>query len=1054
MNLAEFSINKKVITWTLTLVLLFAGLMTFGTLNRLEDPEFTIKNAQIITLYPGASAAEVEQEVTDLIEQATQELGQLKFVDSWSRRGVSIVRVTIKDQYDASTLPQVWDELRRKVGDYQGKLPPGAGPSLVNDDFGDVFGIYVAIYGEGYSNAQLREVAKLLRREIVPIAEVKKVVIWGAEPEVVYVEMARAKMAALEISQADIYRALSAKNLPAESGRIHVGPDYIAINPTGEFVSEQEFGDLLIRSLGGQDLVYLRDVATVRRGYQDPPRNILRFNGHPAVAIGVSTRTGGNVVTMGEEIQEKMRTLRSQIPLGMQFGVISMQSQAVVESINSFIINLIEAVIIVVVVLFLFMGLKSGFIIGAVLFLTIAGTFLVMGYEGVVLERISLGALIIALGMLVDNAIVVIDGMQVRIESGMDKVKAAIEVVGKNSTPLLGATAVAIMAFASISSSDDATGEYTRSLFTVILISLSLSWVTAMTITPLLGTMLLKPKPKKDDGGANDPYAGKAYQLYKRGLEACLRFRFVTVAVVVGLFVISMIAFGSLKQMFFPNSTRPQFYMEVYLPSGTHIRDTESTLARAEEYLLSVDGVTDVATALGGGDLRFLLTYSPVDGGSAYGAIFVSVDDWTKIDGIIPEVTATLDTLLPMATVNVKKFMLGPGEGGRVQLRISGPDRTVLREMAARSKQILREAGGQGIRDEWREKEKVIRPQLAEAQARRLGIDRPDVANVIKAAYAGIQTGVYRERDELLAIVARAPDYERTDFNLSELQIWSPAAQRMVPLGQVMTGTETVFEDATIFRRNRVTTIKIHADPKAGNLASELFARSKARIEVDLGVDVDTYFGRSSPEGVDPLAGHEAKTIPVKDADQIPLKDMPGYSIAWGGEAEDSARAQGALATAIPIFGGLMILMVILLFNAVRQPLIIFLTVPLAVIGVAWGLLLTDQPFGFMALLGFLSLTGMLIKNSIVLIEEIDGQIESGKDRFVAVVDSGVARMRPVSMAAATTILGMIPLLTDAFFISLAVTIMAGLLVATVLTLLVVPTLYVILFRIPNPESG
>jgi multidrug efflux pump subunit AcrB len=617
--------------------------------------------------------------------------------------------------------------------------------------------------------------------------------------------------------------------------------------------------------------------------------------------------------------------------------------------------------------------------------------------------------------------------------------------------PLLGATAVAILAFASVSASDDATGEYTASLFTVILISLGLSWVTAMTITPLVGTMLLKAKPKKDDGKIEDPYAGKAYQLYKRGLEACLRFRFVTIAVVVGIFVISMIAFGSVKQMFFPNSTRPQFYMEVYLPSGTHIRDTERILASAEEYLMGVEGVTDVATALGGGDLRFLLTYTPVDGGSAYGAIFVSVDDWTKIDGIIPEVTATLDTLLPMATVNVKKFMLGPGEGGRIQLRISGPDRTVLRDMATRSKEIIREAGGQGIRDEWREKEKVIRPQLAEAQARRLGIDRPDVANVIEAAYAGAQAGVYRERDELLAIVARAPDYEREDFNLSELQIWAPAAQRMVPLGQVITGTETVFEDATIFRRNRVTTIKIHADPRAGDLASELFARSKAAIEVDLGVDVDTYFGRVSPEGVDPLAGHTGTTIPVLDADQIPLKDMPGYSIAWGGEAEDSSRAQAALATSIPIFGGLMILMVILLFNAVRQPLIIFLTVPLAVIGVAWGLLLSGQPFGFMALLGFLSLTGMLIKNSIVLIEEIDGQIESGKDRFVAVVDSGVARMRPVSMAAATTILGMLPLLTDAFFVAMAVTVMGGLLVATVLTLLVVPTLYVIMFRIPNP---
>ncbi len=1049
MQIAKFALEKRVVTWTLTLVVLFAGFKAFDGLNRLEDPEFTIKVAQIVTTYPGASAAEVEEEVSDLIERVTQELGQLLRVESWSRRGVSIVRVTIKDQYDKEGLPQVWDELRRKVNDYQGQLPPGAGPSTVYDDFGDVYGIYVALYGEGYSNAELRESAKLIRRELTPLSEVKKVVLWGVEQEAIYVEMSRTRMAALEISQQEIYDALSAKNIAVNAGRIKLGPEYLTIEPTGEFTSEQQFGELLIRGSSGAEPVYLRDVATIRRDYLDPPRQLMRFNSQPAVAIGISTRQGGNVVTMGEQIAQKLDVLRGQIPLGMSVGIVGLQSTTVTESINGFLVNLVEAVLIVVVVLLLFMGFKSGLIIGGILVLTISGTFILMGMYDVILERISLGALIIALGMLVDNAIVIIDGMQVRIENGMDKIKAATEVVGQNAVPLLGATAVAIMAFAAIGTSQDSTGEYTRSLFTVIMMSLGFSWVTAVTTTPLVGVMLLKPKPGAGTGEARDPYAAKPYQIYKNFLETCLRFRYVSAGVVVGIFAVSLIAFGQVKQMFFPGSTRPQFYMEVYFPSGTHIRETERQLAKVGDYLMGMEGVTDVATAIGGGDLRFLLTYSPVDGGASYGAVFVSVERYQLVDQLIPLITPALDSILPMATVNVKKFLLGPGEGGRIQLRISGPDRTVLRQLAAEAKQILREEGGQGIRDEWREPEKVMRPLVSEAQANRLGITRPQIAQTLKSSYDGVRTGVYREGDELLPIVARAPAHERESLGISELQIWSPVAARMVPLGQVVNGAVTAIEDATIYRWNRVTTLKIHADAPFGELNSELIARAKGRIEKELGngVDLESYFGTEL--GDDPLADHTSSTIPVKFMDQIPLKDMPGYFIAWGGEQEDSAKAQASLAASIPIFFGLMVLIVVALFNTIRQPLIIWLTVPLALIGVTWGLLAADQPFGFMALLGFMSLSGMLIKNAIVLIDEIAAQRRDGKEAYHAVVDSGLSRMRPVMMAALTTILGMIPLLLDAFFVSMAVTIMAGLLVATVLTLVVVPVLYVILYRVP-----
>jgi multidrug efflux pump subunit AcrB len=1052
MNIAEISIKKSVITWTIILVLLGVGALSFTTLPRLEDPEFTIKDAIIVTPYPGASAAEVEEEVSDVIERAVQQLGQLKRVQSTSTRGMSSIKATIKDQYDVNTLPQVWDELRRKVNDYQSRLPPGAGPSIVNDDFGDVFGIYMALIGDGYSMAELYEHAKLLRRDLLLVQDVKRVTLWGYHTETVYVEMSRAKMSALGISQQDIYDALSAKNLPIDGGRVRLGTDYLAINPTGEFTSETQFGDLLLSSRGGEgQLVYLRDVATISRGYDDPPAEILRFDGAQAIGIGISTVSGGNVVTMGEGLKEKLRDLQAQTPVGMELQPISMQSDAVIASINGFVVSLLQAVAIVIVVLMIFMGLRSGLIIGAVLLITISGTFIFMGTMGVILERISLGALIIALGMLVDNAIVVTDGMQVRIESGMDRVKAAAEVVGQNAMPLLGATVVAILAFASIGTSDDSTGEFCRSLFYVILISLMLSWFTAVTTTPLFCKLFLKGEQKTTTkkGKSDDPYAGKVYRGYAGLLKVAIRHRWVTVGAIFGVFLLSMWGFGSVSQMFFPNSTRPQFFVEVWQPQDTHIRDTEETMAKAEEYLLTLPEVTHVSNAIGGGDLRFLLTYTPNGASSAYGALFVDVSDYKLIDGVVDEVQLELEEIMPEAIVNVRKFLLGPGEGGKIQLRISGTDDAELRRLTAQVKQIMQEEGAKAIRDEWREKVKVVRPELAEAQARQLGITRPMVAGQLQAAFSGKQTGVYRERDELLPIVARAPEFERSDVdNIRDLQIWSPAAGQNVPMRQVLTGFATEYEDGIRFRYNRIMTVRVHCDP-LGELPSELLARVKPRVEMGLGVDLGAYQGRTYDSVEQMYSGYSDKTIKVTELDQIPLAGKPGYFIAWGGEAEDSARAQAALANSIPIFFGAMVLIVIFLFNAIRTPLIIFLTVPLALIGVTAGLLLFKQPFGFMALLGLLSLVGMLIKNSIVLIEEINRQIGTGKNRFLAVVDSGVARMRPVMMAAATTILGMVPLLQDAFFVSMAVTIMVGLLVATVLTLVIVPVLYTVFFRIP-----
>jgi len=1059
MNIAEWSLRNSVITWVMTILLFVVGWISFNNLSRLEDPEFTIKDALIITPYPGASAAEVEEEVTNVIEKACQEMGQLDRVESRSSRDLSIVQVTMKDKYDKASLPQVWDELRRKVNDYQKQLPPGAGPSVVNDDFGDVYGIFLAITGEGYTYKEVYEYAKFLQRELLKAQDVKRIVFYGVQPETIYIEMRREKLAQFGVAPADLYTALRAKNIPASGGYLPLGKEYIPISPTGEFKSEQEIGGLLIKGRGtdSQSTVYLRDVADIRRGYEEPPDTLLRSGGKPAVGLAISTVQGGNVVIMGESLEKRMRELDGMRPIGMDLHVISLQSRSVIESINGFLINLVEAVVIVVVVLLIFMGLRSGLIIGGILLVTIMGTFIVMAMGDITLERISLGALVIALGMLVDNAIVVTDGMKIKMQQGTDALTAARDIVGQVGTPLLGATFVAVAAFAAIGTSQDSTGEYCRSLFYVILISLLMSWVTAVTSTPLLCKTFLKVIPQGTEGssGRKDAYGGKFYSLYRTFLSACIRARWVTVIVVTGLFVAALVGFGSVKNSFFPDSTRPQFYVDFWFPEGTDIHETLRQVEGAEKYLAKQEGVTHLTTMLGGGQVRFLLTYTPEKNYASFGQILVDVDDYKRIPKMTREIQEDLDRMFPQAMVSVRLFVLGPSTGGKIQLRLYGPDSKVLREVASKAEAVLlADPEAKAVRNEWREMVKVVRPQMAEVPALRAGIERPDIARTFESVFEGTRVGVFKERDELLPIVARSPEAERADLDsMGNIQIWSPAAQTMIPVGQVITGIETEFENAHLWRRDRLKMLRLHADPREG-LASELMARVKPEIEKVLDVDVAQVLGKSFAQGEDPFQqDYDAGTLKVQYSDKWPLKGLPGYYMAWGGEVEDSAKANSRLASTIPIFFGLMVLIVLFLFNSIKKTLVIWFTVPLSIIGVTAGLLLLNQPFGFMALLGLMSLSGMLIKNAIVLIDEIDTQLKSGKAAFQAVIDSGVSRLIPVAMAALTTILGMLPLVQDAFFVSMAVTIMFGLGFATVLTLIFVPVLYTIFFRIRDERQ-
>jgi multidrug efflux pump subunit AcrB len=1023
MNPGEFSVRNDRVLYVAMLFVIVGGFVAYQQMGRLEDPEFTIKEALIITPYPGASAEEVAKEVTNPIESAVQQLGQLDRVDSESSRGMSVVSAVIKGRYHRDAMPQVWDELRRKISDVQPQLPPSVrGSSMVIDDFGDVYGIFLAISGEGYSFPELRRYAEFLRRELLLVQNVKKVELFAAQQEVVFLEISRQRLALLGINEEQIYSQLQARNVAADGGRVRVGDQHITLDPQGGFGSVDDMLGLVIGSDQTGRQLLLGDVASLERGDQDPPRHLLRYDGKPAIGLGISTVQGGNVVTMGEGVRRTLEALKPYQPLGIEIGEINFQPEAVTAATSEFIFNLGKAVSIVFVVLLFAMGHKTGLIIGMVLFLTIMATFLVMYMKGdLLMERISLGALIIALCMLTDNAIIIIEGIKVRIEAGEDKLRVVREVVAENQWPLLGATAIGIIAFAAIGLSEDSTGEYTNSLFWVILISLSLSWISSVTVTPLLSYLFFKLNAGGASGNS-DPYNGLPFRLYRRLLVAALRFRWAVVVLSIAAFGASLYGFTKVNQSFFPPATRPQFMVDTFLPSATHIRDTEAFASDVQRYIQALPGVTHVTSFIGGGGLRFMLVYSPEGENRAFVQFLVDVDDWRKIDGLMADIQRHLDEQHPNANSIAEKFLLGPGAGGRIQERFRGPDSAQLRALADQARRVLVDDGGAVlVRSDWREREKVIRPDLLELQARRNGITRAEVAQALQSSFegrvvgfyrepGGAGTGVYPQETRLLPIIARPPLAERDDVSaINSLQIWSPVAGRMIPMNQVTSGAEVVWEDPIVMRRDRFPTLTVHADPRTG-LPSQLFSRVRSKIE------------------------------------QIELP--PGYTLEWGGEYEDSRDARAALAKPLPYVLALMVFIVVCLFNSIRTTVLIWLIMPLAVVGVTTGLLLTGMPFGFMAVLGVLSVGGELIRTQIVVLSKVLTERGKGKTPYEALLYGGISKMRPVCMVVVTTVLGMIPLLVDPFFGAMSVCIMFGLTGAAVLALIVTPVLYAIFFRI------
>ena len=1034
MNLTAIAIEKRAFTYFATALLSVAGIASFFNLGQLEDPEFTVKTAAITTLYPGANPTEVELEVTDRIELAIQEMPQIDFLESLSRAGVSLIKVEIKSEFWSDRLPQVWDELRRKVRDVESTLPPGAGRPDVSDDYGDVFGFQLAITGDGYSYAQLEGYAKDIKKELSVVEGVARVDLWGVQRKLVYIDISETQLSQLGLTDASIEATLLNQNMVVDAGSVDVQDQRWRIAPTGEFASPQDIGDLNVRPslidsvqnratasglAQSSELIRIRDIGTVRRGYAEPPFSLMRFNGEPSIGISITNISGVNIVKVGQAIDRRLEELIAELPVGLEVHRVHWQSDIVDEAVKGFLINFAEAVGIVLIVITIFMGWRMGIIIGTALVATILGSLVLMAVFGIDLQRMSLGALVIALGMMVDNAIVVADGMAVRLQRGMDRKQAAIEAASLPSWPLLGATVVAVMAFYPIFASIEGAGEYCRTLFTVVAISLLTSWVVSMTITPLQ-CMDMLPGPKEGEGDA-DPYGGAFFRGFRRILGAAIRIRFLTIASMVALLVVAVIGFGGVKQLFFPDSSMPKFMIDYWAPEGTRIGQVAADLRAAESKLLADDRVESVAAFIGSGPPRFYLPVDPELPYQSFAQLIVNVHDFKDVVPLIKDVDPWFQDNLPQAVLLNRLYGVGPSNTWKFELRISGPavaDPRVLRSLAGEAIAVLEANDLSGFAgSDWRQRVRKVVPAYSQERARWAGVTRNDLAQATKRAFDGRVVGLYREQDDLIPIVLRHVEEERLNVGgFDVLQVQPGLSTATVPLSQVTDAVTTEWEDPIIWRRDRRRTITVQANPILGETLPTLRA--------------------------DVLADIEAIELP------------PGYSMEWGGEHEDTVDSQQSLVPgaipAVAVIG----LIVVGLFNAFRPPLVIVLTIPFALIGIAAGLLGTGTPFGFLALLGAMSLAGMMIKNAIVLLDEINLNLDAGKAAYQSVMDAALSRLRPVALAAATTVLGVAPLLQDVFWIGMAVTIMAGLTFGTVLTMVLVPVLYATLYGIRSPAPA
>mgnify|MGYP005988812019 CR=1 FL=1 len=1002
MDIARYSINNPVNVWLFVIVMLIGGLFGLENIGRLEDPAFTIKQVQVVTQYSGAGAQKVEREITEPLEIAIQQMSQLYRLNSISKPGVSEITVEVRPQIDSDKLPQVWDELRKRLRDAGKNLPAGAQQPAVYDDFGDVYGMYYALTAPDFTPQELREFARIIRRELLVTEGVAKVQVTGVQQEQLVAYINPYQISGLGISFPDLTNLLAENLKPFNGGRVQVDGRKVRLVIENAADRIEEIYNLTLVVPGTTRSIKIRDIAELKFEPVDIQQVLVRYQGEEAITLAVSALNDVNIVNVGNNVNAKVNELLTKLPAGITLAPIYDQAALVDQSVQGFIDNLILSVAVVTLTLCIFMGWRSGLVVGSVLLITVMGTVLIMWLMGLQLQRISLGAMVIAMGMLVDNAIVVAEGMMLRMRQGKSAREAASFIVKRTQWPLLGATVIGIAAFSGIGLSDDATGEFLFSLFAVVLISLMLSWILATTVVPLFGKYFYQVGDQPEEGEQHNAF----YRGYLALLQFALKFRWITMAVLFGITIVAYGSFGLVKQGFFPPSNAPLFLVHYWGAQGQDIRSTKDEVIRAEKVILAQEEVAAVTSYVGQGADRFTLTYAPQQPNESYGFFLVKTNSRDEIPAVIEKLNAQLPQLDLSADYYTERMQFGPGGGAKLAARFSGPDTEVLRQLAAQAETIMLEDGSiRDVRHNWRGKGLALNTHYDAFSAGIAGVSRTDFSQSIQYASNGLVLGNLVDGDYTYSIKAKMATSAASEIEaLENNQVWSSAERKYIPFQQISKGVELVNEETQIHRRNRVRTITVYGEPGFNETAGKAFSRLQPKIE-----------GMELPDG---------------------------YKLEWGGEYESSADAQKALGGGLPLGFLVMFLISVLLFGKVRQPLIIWLTVPMAVVGVVTGLLSTDMPFGFMSLLGFLSLFGMLIKNAIVLIEEIDLQIEEGRAKRIAIITASTSRLRPVALAAITTILGMAPLLSDPFFADMSVTIMGGLAFATILTLVAVPVMY------------
>lgn len=1007
MKLVKYFLSKKPVTILLLVLVLAGGLLAYVKMGKLEDAPFTIKQALVLTPYPGASPLEVQSQVTDVLEESIQALGELYYLKTENRAGLSKITVYVKKETRADEMQQLWDKLRRKVNDVQSKLPEGAGPSVVNDDFGDVLGVFYGLTGSGHSYRELEDEAKLIKNEILKVKDVAKVEIYGTQTPTIDISVSPSVMARSGITMADIARAFEAQNKVVDAGGIDVGSNRLRIESTGNFYSLDDIRNLTIVSRTGEHF-RLADITRIEESYQTPASNLMRINGQPAVGIAISTVPTGNVVDMAAAVKESLQQMSGSMPEGFELVTLYDQGYESAVANQGFILNLIISVLTVVAILLFFIGFKNGLLIGSGLVFSIFATLIVMLCTDIALQRMSLAAIIIAMGMLVDNAIVVSDSALVNMQRGMRKRVAIMRACSSTALPLLAATVIAILTFLPIYFSPHITGELLSSLVIVIGVSLMFSWVFALTQTPFfIQEFVRRPRPEELKSALFD---GKYYNMFRRSLHWVIKHRYATIACMVLLLVLSAWSFKFIPKVFVPALDKQYFTVDVWLPEGSNIDETGKLAEEMAAYIRTHGEAEMVSTFIGRTPPRYYLSNVAFGPQSNYTQLLVKCHTSEESRRLNAALQDSIRLKFPGPLIKVNKFELSPLTEAVIEARFLGPDPAVLDSLVGQAIEIMRRNPKVAdARNEWGNMALMLRPVYDPVKAGELGITKAQMMQSVKSISDGVPVGIYRDNEKKVPVLLKSEGYDITDAaSLGNFSVWN--GERSAPLSQVTERIETTWEFPQMRTYNRQLSMAAMCGVKPGHTMAEVHGEIRSEIEA------------------------------------MPLP--PGYTFFWDSQYKDQGEAMEAIAKYFPQAFLMLIVILVALFGNFRQPIIILCILPLSLIGVAIGMLLTGFDFGFFPIAGWLGLLGMIIKNVIVLIDEINIQRREGVPAYTAVIESTVSRTRPVLMAATTTILGMVPLLFDIAFGGMAATIIFGLTFATLLTLFVTPALYILFYRI------